>query len=189
MPTANIKKTRKVLVRSDSRGAWTFAIPVLAAFFSLFTIAGARGASYYVDFSNSQGSSSDANAGTSANSALVHCPGDVNYSGPVALQSGDIVIFKRGITYSGKIRTVSPGVTYTVANWGTGDAIIDGGANDSVFQVGHSSITIYGGATQNLRLTGAAIADAAIWNYASNPLSGSKFTNLQITSVGNSFES
>ena len=139
---------------------------------------------YYVDFANSEGTSADTNIGTTQSAALVHCPGDSHYSGSLVLSSGDTVVFKRGVTYSGSITTQSSGVTYTVTNWGTGDAVLDGSTNDYVFQVQHSNVTIDGAAQKAMKLTGP-IKHAAIWNYAVSQLTGSTFTNLRFIDIGN----
>jgi hypothetical protein len=141
---------------------------------------------YYVDFTNSEGTSSDSRSGLSSSAAWIHCPGDASYTGSTALKLGDIVIFKKGITYSGQISTVSSGITYTISSWGTGTAVIDGGTRDAVFQVTHSSIRIDGGSGKALKLTGSGIVHAAIWSYGNSTLTGSTFTNLVIANVGNS---
>ena len=98
-------------------------------------------ATYYVDYTNSEGTSSDANNGISTSTAWIHCPDD-----PVAtdtsdskspLSAGDTVIFKGGITYSGNIPCAASGnsgnrITYdgnSAGSWGAGDAIINGTFN------------------------------------------------------------
>ena len=135
---------------------------------------------YYVDFSTGD----DTNNGISTSTPWKHAPGDTNYTGSGTLHSNDTVIFKRGITYYGMITTLSNGVNYTVTDWGTGDAIINGSGNDAVFQVQHNNITIDGGSNRNLVITGN-INHAGIWNYNdSTNLSGSTFTNLNISFIG-----
>ena len=92
---------------------------------------------YYVDFTNSETTSADSNAGTSTATALIHCPGDNNYSpsgpAPTSLSAGDTVIFKGGIIYDGSVDVDWNGsdgspITYdgnSAETWGTGKAIMD----------------------------------------------------------------
>ena len=59
-------------------------------------------ATYYVDYA--QGN--DTNNGTSTSAPFRHCPGDPNATDSAAsiiLSPGDVVIFKRGVTYQGTI--------------------------------------------------------------------------------------
>ena len=73
----------------------------LIVIFGLFVLAKiSEGASYYVDY---QGGN-DSNTGLSTSSPWGHCPGDSRATGNAAstnLSSGDSVIFKRGVTYTG----------------------------------------------------------------------------------------
>jgi hypothetical protein len=59
-----------------------------------------KAATYYVDY---QGGN-DTNSGLSASSPWKHCPGDIKATGnaeTINLSSGDTVIFKKGVTYTG----------------------------------------------------------------------------------------
>ncbi len=89
---------------------------------------------YYVDYS----SGDDANAGTSAEAAWKHAPGDraaKDKPAEVKLAPGDRVIFKGGVSYEGAITITASGtaekpVIYdgnTAGQFGTGKAIIEGG--------------------------------------------------------------
>jgi hypothetical protein len=155
---------------------YLFAVTILVVAFSSIGFA----ATYYVDHAGG----SDSNNGTSVGSAFRRCPGDYSFGGSVRLQPGDRVIFKKGTTYYGMINTQSNSVTYTVGDWGAGDAVINGNGQSACFQVNHSSITIDGGKGKNMVLTGTGIRHAAIWNYAASPLSGSTFISLKIRDVG-----
>jgi hypothetical protein len=84
------------------------------------------------------------------------------------------------------INTQSNSVTYTVGDWGSGDAVFNGNGQDACFQVNHSSVTIDGGTGKNIALTGTGIKHAAIWNFSGSPLSGSTFISLKIHDVGSS---
>lgn len=99
----------------------------------LLTVTTALAGNYYVDFSTG----SDAGNGTSTATPWQHCPGDTNATGNAAsatLASGDVVYFKGGVSYKGKITcsaSGAPGVPVTYDGnsnglWGTGPAIIDG---------------------------------------------------------------
>ena len=52
---------------------------------------------YYIDYANTEGTSSDQNNGTSPDKPWLHCPGDIKYVGTVSLQTGDTIYFKRGV--------------------------------------------------------------------------------------------
>ena len=89
----------------------------------------------YVDFDGG----SDDNDGLSPHAAVKHCPGDAAATGTAkttTLAPGDTVIFKGGVTYFGEIAITSSGeagklITFdgnTAGKFGTGRAIIDGGA-------------------------------------------------------------
>ncbi len=104
---------------------------IVAAILWTFLFAGHlwAGTTYYVDFD----SGSNTNAGTQA-APWKHAPGDPNATnGPknVALQPGDTVLFKGGVTYRGSINITAQGteanpITYKGDGWGTSKAIIDG---------------------------------------------------------------
>lgn len=89
-------------------------------------------ASYYVDYD----SGNNANKGTTPASPWRHCPGDPNATGVAAATvpgPGDIVYFKGGVVYRGRIivkggGSTSAPVTYdgSPGGWGSGKAIIDG---------------------------------------------------------------
>jgi hypothetical protein len=137
---------------------------------------------YYIDYENGN----DANSGACTTSAWKHAPGDDNAEGNAGLaelSSGDIVYFKRGVAYIGQINTRSDGVTYTVTDWGTGDAIINGSGMDACFSVNHNNITIDGGEGGNLVITGD-VNHAGIWNWGNWNLNGSVFTRLNVTRIG-----
>ncbi len=91
------------------------------------------GATYYVDFA----AGADENDGQSPQKALKHCPGDPGATGNaknLALQPGDKVIFKGGVTYAGAVEVRSSGAEdnpvvfdgNTEGTFGEGRAIIDG---------------------------------------------------------------
>lgn len=93
---------------------------------------GVQAATYYVDFVGGNNS----NAGTSTGTAFKHCPGDNNATGTAAsttLSAGDIVIFKGGVNYFGRVDfdwsgTSGSPITY-VGNkdgtWGTGKGVFN----------------------------------------------------------------
>ncbi|HIH10142.1 MAG TPA: hypothetical protein HA254_05760 [Candidatus Diapherotrites archaeon] len=107
-------------------------IILIGIIFLLATSASA--ATYYIDFENGN----DAADGQSTLTAWKHSPGDANSSGNpknVALNPGDIVMFKGGVVYKGTINLSWPGnsdsnrIVYngnSTGNWGAGKAIIDG---------------------------------------------------------------
>lgn len=157
----------------------TLLVPFVV--FSLLAIPAALCArAFYIDFQHGN----DLNPGTSAIKPWKHCPGDESYRGKKVLRAGDTVYFKRGVIYRGMIKTLSPSVSYTVTNWGTGDAVIDGSGFDACFLVVHNSIGINGAAGKHLSLRGKTVRHAAIWNWAAEGLSGSNFSNLKITEIG-----
>lgn len=94
------------------------------------------GATYFVDFDTG----ADSNNGTSSSTPWKHCKGDANATGTAAsttLAAGDMINFKGGVRYFGKVSgtvsgTVGSRITYqgdaAVHGWGTGKAIMDGGA-------------------------------------------------------------
>jgi len=99
----------------------------------LLLAAPARAATYYVDFADG----SDAAAGTSAEAAWKHSPGDPEAGGRPAgtdLRPGDVVRFKGGVHYRGSVvckwsgREGRPIVFdgNTDGSWGPGRAVIDG---------------------------------------------------------------
>jgi hypothetical protein len=90
-------------------------------------------ATYYVDFATGV----DTNNGTSTETPWEHCPGDVNATNNAAitLSVGDIIYFKGGISYVGKISTNANGTALAyiqylsgdLVSWGTGRGKIDSG--------------------------------------------------------------
>jgi hypothetical protein len=87
---------------------------------------------YYVDMS----AGTDANNGTSTNSAWQHCPGDTNSTAVprgTVLHPGDTVVFKGGVAYTNTMIAKwsgTPGnpIIYdgnSSGNWGSSNAIID----------------------------------------------------------------
>jgi hypothetical protein len=92
------------------------------------------GAMYYVDYVGGV----DSNVGTDSGHPWKHSPGDANgVTAPESttnLTAGDTVIFKGGITYSGRVDCTWSGssgspITYIsgdIVSWGSGRAIIDG---------------------------------------------------------------
>jgi hypothetical protein len=110
---------------------WQCVGVVLATLVLVVSSAGA--ATYYVDFDGG----ADANAGTSAEAAFKHAPGDPEATGAakaVKLAPGDTVLFKGGVVYRGKVVCTASGaaekpITFdgnTVGTFGQGQAIIDG---------------------------------------------------------------
>ncbi|MCX6376849.1 MAG: right-handed parallel beta-helix repeat-containing protein [Armatimonadetes bacterium] len=93
------------------------------------------GNTYYVDFA----SGADTNNGTSAATPFKHCHGDAGATDTAAashLAPGDIVYFRKGVTYSGVISVDASGtsgnvITFGTTSWGTGTyATIDCGGTD-----------------------------------------------------------
>lgn len=77
-------------------------------FFLLFFWSNAWGTTYYVDYLGG----SDDNSGTSTLAPFKHCPGDSNATdtaASTAFSPGDIIYFKKGVTYRG-----------TIVNWQSG---------------------------------------------------------------------
>jgi hypothetical protein len=116
---------------------------------------------YYVDFAGGN----DTNAGTSTAAAWKHCPGDNQSGGKAAsavLKAADMVIFKGGVSYIGKITVSWSGsagnpIIYdgnTSGTWGTGKAILDGGdthvyASRAFTIISQQNITVKGFIIQN----------------------------------------
>ncbi len=99
----------------------------------LLVAAPASAITYYVDFAEGN----DAAAGTSAEAAWKHSPGDPHAKGRPAgadLNPGDVVRFRGGVHYRGSVVCSWSGqegkpVVFdgnTDASWGTGRAVIDG---------------------------------------------------------------
>ena len=110
---------------------------LIAAVFILLFLFPALGwsATYYVDHSTG----SDAANGTSTSTPWAHCPGMSGWSGSASLSSGDIVVFKGGVTwtydavgnYGDDWLVLVAGVTYQGGQqlgspWGTGLPVFDG---------------------------------------------------------------
>lgn len=111
-----------------------------ALFFSgyfLFSVNSAQAATYYIDYAGGN----DTNTGLSTGAAWKHVPGDANATSNAlakekTLSPGDTIIFKGGVTYYGKFHNYVGGeagspITYdgnTAGTWGTGRAILSGGA-------------------------------------------------------------
>jgi hypothetical protein len=101
-------------------------LPVIAAW----------GAKYYVDYS----AGTDVNNGMSTITSFKHCPGDTNatnIAAGIALTAGDTIVFKGGVQYESSILIKWNGIgegsriVYdgnSDGTWGSGRAIIDGGA-------------------------------------------------------------
>lgn len=118
----------------------SFTLILLSLFTSLL-----YSANYYIDYS----SGNDNNSGTSAEQAWKHAPGDEQATGvpaTVALQPGDNLYFKGGVTYRGNFTLEFSGdadnpISYIGNEWGNESAIIDGSApitnwtalNDSIY--------------------------------------------------------
>jgi parallel beta-helix repeat protein len=81
------------------------------------------------------------------------------------------------------IITKSDGITYSVSDWGNGEAIIDGQTREACFRVSNNNITIDGGQNKELVITGKVV-HAGIWSYGPTDISGIKFTNLKIQNIG-----
>lgn len=87
-------------------------------------------AEYFVDY----GSGSDAHSGKSEAEAWKHAPGDSQAEGRVAsvvLEPGDVVQFRGGVIYRGRIKIPASGnaekrIIYRGTGWGEGRAILDG---------------------------------------------------------------
>jgi len=63
---------------------------------------------------------------------LKHCPGMQSYSGIIQLEPGDVVIFKKGNTWTDNFRATVPGVTYTSdPGYGIGEAVFDLGTGET----------------------------------------------------------
>lgn len=109
-----------------------FIVAGLVVFFSFPAFASA--ATYYVSTSGS-----DANNGTATTTPWAHHPWDANATGvslAKSLQSGDIIVFKRGDTWydtylfpnvSGA--TSSPIISTSLSSWGSGEAVLSGAYN------------------------------------------------------------
>jgi len=66
------------------------------------------------------------------NGPLKHCPGMKNYSGTITLEPGDVVVFKKGDTWTDNFIASVPGVTYTSnISYGTGEAVFDLGTSET----------------------------------------------------------
>lgn len=105
---------------------------------------------YYIDYS----SGNDNNNGTATGTPFKHCPGDANASGTAAsttLGADDYVVFKGGVTYSGRIDCTRSGtsgtpLTYISGHvydtpWGAERAVIDGsGVSSSGVYLGTISV-------------------------------------------------
>ena len=105
----------------------------LSLFLLLATSVNGMAATYYIDYEGG----SDKASGTSAKKAWQHCPTDAQATDKAAactLSPGDVVIFKGGVRYRGKISKAVTGaagkpVIYdgnTAGSFGEGVAIIDG---------------------------------------------------------------
>jgi hypothetical protein len=98
-------------------------------------------ATYYVDFT----AGGDSNNGTAQGTAWKHCHGDPNATGNAAsttIHAGDVIYFKGGIVYTGGVVIQAAGQVYDngvagnliyfysgdIVGWGSGRAIVDGGA-------------------------------------------------------------
>ncbi len=140
---------------------------------------GGWGRTFYVDYA----SGNDVNTGTYQSAPFKHCPGDSAFAGSISLQTGDTVNFKQGVIYYGMIVTQAPGVTYTISSgWGTGDAVIDGSAQDAALIVHHDKTKVDGGAGRNLVFTGA-IRHALIWHFGEKPVNGCFYGRLKIRDI------
>lgn len=95
---------------------------------------------YYVDFNGG----SDSNNGATMSTPFKHSPGDnnaTNTATSTTLSAGDIVIFKGGVEYHGRIDLDWDGysgnvITYdgnSSGSWGTGKAIFDGISGDGEY--------------------------------------------------------
>jgi len=70
---------------------------------------------------------------------LKHCPGMKSYSGTLILQPGDVVVFKKGDTWTDNLIASVPGVTYTSDHsYGTGEAAFDLGTGETARNYGIS---------------------------------------------------
>jgi hypothetical protein len=99
--------------------------------FSAFGAAcGVSPTTYYVDFS----AGNDANSGLATDAAWQHAPGDSGgswHDSNCVLQAGDIVIFKKGVTYTNTVTSTAPG---SEVDNGTNGAITVAGVFSSAGQ-------------------------------------------------------
>lgn len=103
---------------------------MLSCMLIIFCIERINATTYYVDFDNGN----DSFSGTNQNSAWKHCPGDSSSTSNAAsriLSPGDMIIFRGGVYYRGKIEVKSSGskenpIHYIGNMWGQKKAIIDG---------------------------------------------------------------
>jgi len=75
-------------------------------------------ATFYVDYVGG----ADSNVGTDSGHAWKHCPGDVNATGNPAsatLAAGDIVYFKKGVSYLGQVTCGQSGASVTTGGTGS----------------------------------------------------------------------
>jgi len=85
---------------------------------------------YYVDYDGGN----DLNSGTSQDAAWKHCPGDLNatnISASTILSAGDIIYFKKGVTYRGQITVTRNGAE---VDFGSNAAVTAGGIFTSAGQ-------------------------------------------------------
>jgi len=142
-------------------------------------------ATYYVDY----GASNDTGAGTELD-PWKYCPGDARSGN--SLSADDTVYFKRGVTYtldaSGPlIASEATGVTYTVTDWGAGDATIDANSRTSCFDIDHDDCIISGGSGKNLVLTdGGAGADQPAVHLNEAGLDGVTIEYVRFSTYGDS---
>ena len=124
---------------------------------------------FYVDFVGGN----DLNDGRSATSPFQHCPGDGNARDQAAatrLQPGNIVAFKRGVTYEGQITMRSSGVLLmsgTSARVTATGSLVDTAANFNTTRVDRGDyVYIY-----NRSTTGAWIETVGLWRVDARPSS------------------
>jgi hypothetical protein len=116
--------------RRGRPGGPSLPFPLLCVLCAL-CVRHAFAASYFVDFS----AGDDSNTGASTAAPWQHSPADANATGTpagVTLSPGDVVNFKGGVTYNGKVTPTWSGtsanwITFQSSpNWGVGRAVFDG---------------------------------------------------------------
>jgi hypothetical protein len=128
------------------------------------------GGTYYIDWN----ASNDSDNGTSTSTPWKRCPGMPGFSGSYTHANGDIFVFKGGVTwpyisgdailvlaYSGADGTedIYTGGNNPSYNWGSGNAIFDGGNTDApsyLIEAYRSNFKIRYLTLQNLRHTDAS---------------------------------
>jgi hypothetical protein len=157
-------------------------------------------ATYYIDFNNSEGTSSDSNDGISTSKAWIHAPGDTNATGTpagITILAGDDLNFKKGISYLGSITVdnnrYNNGTSgnlirfKTAGSWGSGEAALDGEATAAA-GAGNHNYGFYVNARNYIRIDGLTIKNMEIGAIGSGIMTESssrycEFVNLLIHDI------